>query len=193
MNIAIDAVGFDTAAEAFAMGNGVAAQFYTGMKDALSGYGQMAGDDKTSDEFAAQYDGAAADTLGAAADLVGALAGLARITSATGTNHRNANASSVYSDKPARLHRWAVRPAAGHDRLGRGVHPAQRRGRRRPRHTAVLGHAHRLPRGLDLARRRHRTAPAGRRILAAVRLDDAELGLLLPRPGHHPARDPALA
>ena len=100
MNIAVDAVGFDTAAEAFAMGNGVAAQFYTGMKDALSGYGQMAGDDKTSDEFAAQYDGAAADTMGAAADLVGALAGLARITSATGTNHRNANASSVYSDHP---------------------------------------------------------------------------------------------
>ena len=100
MNIAIDAVGFDSAAEAYAMGNGVAAQFYTGMKDALSGFGQMAGDDKTSDEFAAQYDVAAADTMGAAADLVGALAGLARITSATGTNHRNANASSVYSAQP---------------------------------------------------------------------------------------------
>ncbi len=66
VTIAVDAGGFDSAAEAFAMGNGVAAQFYSGMKEALSGYGQMAGDDKTSDEFAAQYDAAAADTMGAA-------------------------------------------------------------------------------------------------------------------------------
>ncbi len=100
VTVAVDAAGFDTASEAFTMGNGVAAQFYTGMTEALAGYGQMAGDDKTSDEFAAQYDDAAADTMAAAAELVGALAALARITSATGANHRNANASSIYSANP---------------------------------------------------------------------------------------------
>src|SRR5688572_14545536 len=60
----------------------------------------MAGDDNTSDEFAAGYDTAAADTLGAARDLRGALAGPARLTSTSGGNHRRANASSVYGAYP---------------------------------------------------------------------------------------------
>ena len=100
MSVQVDPVGFDSAAEAFAMANAVTAQFYGGLKDALGGYAMMAGDDKTSDDFAAGYDAAAADTVGAAADLVGALAGLARLTSTTGANHRGANTSSVYSANP---------------------------------------------------------------------------------------------
>ena len=98
--VAVEPVGFDTAAEAYAIANAVAAQFYSGLSDALAGHGGMAGDDKTSDEFAAGYDDAAAETLGAARDLVGALAGLARLTSASGGNHRQANHSSVYGAYP---------------------------------------------------------------------------------------------
>lgn len=82
------------------MANAVAAQFYGGLTDALTRYAMMAGDDKTSDEFASGYDDAAADTVGATRDLVAALAGLARLTSTSGANHRNANASSVYSANP---------------------------------------------------------------------------------------------
>jgi hypothetical protein len=100
MNVAIKAGEIDAAAESFATANGVAAQFYNGLTEALGRYGAMAGDDKTSDEFAAQYDGAAREAVGGLADLVGALAGMARLISLTGANHRSANASSVYSATP---------------------------------------------------------------------------------------------
>lgn len=100
MTVTVDAAAFARAAESFALANGVAAQTYQGMTDALSGYGAMAGDDKTSDEFASGYDQAALDTMSCVRDLVGALAGLARITSATAANHRGANAASVYSENP---------------------------------------------------------------------------------------------
>ncbi len=100
MTVTVDAAAFERAAESFVNANGVAAQTYQGMTSALGGYGAMAGDDKTSDEFASGYDGAAADTMAAARDLTGALAGLARITSATAANHRGANAASVYSENP---------------------------------------------------------------------------------------------
>ncbi|MXG91952.1 hypothetical protein GRQ65_20620 [Nocardioides sp. YIM 123512] len=98
--VTVDPAAFDRAAESFALANKVAAQLCTGMEGALAGYGQMAGDDKTSDDFAAGYDGAAADTMAAAADLVGALAALALITSASGANHRGANNASRYSKTP---------------------------------------------------------------------------------------------
>ncbi|MDN4173313.1 hypothetical protein QWY28_10195 [Nocardioides sp. SOB77] len=100
MTVTVDAAGFDTAAEAFATANGVVAQFYGGLTSALAGYGSMAGDDQTSDEFARDYDTAAAEAVGAAQELVGALAGMARLTAATGANHRGANASSVYGADP---------------------------------------------------------------------------------------------
>ena len=100
MNVAIKAGEIDAAAASFATANGVAAQFYNGLTEALGKYGAMAGDDKTSDEFAAQYDGAAKEAVGGFADLVGALAGMARLISLTGANHRAANASSVYSATP---------------------------------------------------------------------------------------------
>ncbi|MGH3348735.1 MAG: hypothetical protein ACRDO4_17275 [Nocardioides sp.] len=88
------------AADHFADANGFAAQTYQGLKDVLGGHGQMAGDDQTSEDFAAEYDGAAADFMGAFADLVGALGGLARLVYLTAGNHRNANLASVYSENP---------------------------------------------------------------------------------------------
>jgi hypothetical protein len=100
MNVAIKAGEIEAAAESFALANGVAAQFYNGLTEALDGYGAMAGDDKTSEDFVAQYDGAAREAVGGLADLVGALAGMARLVSLTGANHRSANASSVYSANP---------------------------------------------------------------------------------------------
>lgn len=100
MTVTVDAAAFRRAAESFAAANGVAAQTYQGMVSLVGGYGAMAGDDKTSDDFASGYDQAARDTMAAVRDLVGALAGLARITSATAANHQGANAASVYSDNP---------------------------------------------------------------------------------------------
>jgi hypothetical protein len=100
MTVTVDAAAFRKAAEHFAAANGVAAQTYQGMVSVVGGLGAMAGDDKTSDDFAAGYDQAAADTMAAVRDLVGALAALARITSATAANHEGANAASVYSDNP---------------------------------------------------------------------------------------------
>lgn len=100
MTVRVDAAAFRRAADHFATANGVAAQTYQGMASLVSGWGAMAGDDKTSDDFASGYDQAALDTMAAVRDLVGALAGLARITSATAANHRGANAASVYSENP---------------------------------------------------------------------------------------------
>jgi hypothetical protein len=100
VTVDVDPAAFTRAAEAFANANHQAASTYQGMTSALGGFGAMAGDDKTSDDFAASYDGAAADTMAATRDLVGALAGLARITSATAANHRGANNASVYSENP---------------------------------------------------------------------------------------------
>jgi hypothetical protein len=90
----------DAAAEDFRIANGVAAQFCNGLSDALAGYGSMAGDDKTSEDFVAEYDGAAREAVGGIGDLVGALGGLARLLALTAANHRHANASSVYSANP---------------------------------------------------------------------------------------------
>ena len=98
--IDVDGGGYDTAAESFIGANQLAALYYDGLVNALSGYGAMAGDDNTSTEFSQQYDAAAADAVGAYNDLVDSLATLGRLTARSIENHRRANSASVF-DRPA--------------------------------------------------------------------------------------------
>jgi Bacterial CdiA-CT RNAse A domain len=93
--LAIDGGGFDTATESFVSGNHRAASAYDRLTRELAGYGAMAGDDSTSGDFASSYDDAARQAAHALADLVASFAGLGRITHATVTNHRVADARSV--------------------------------------------------------------------------------------------------
>lgn len=88
------------AADHFADANAAAAAAYATLKNWLASSGSMAGDDKTSEDFAGEYDTAAKETMRAAADMVGALAGMARLVYLTGGNHANANLASVYSASP---------------------------------------------------------------------------------------------
>ena len=100
MKLDVAPAGYDSAADALCGGNQVAAIAYTSLTGKLGGLGAMAGDDSTSEEFASTYDEAARDTVGAGADLVNALATLGGLTSASGDNHRRANADSVYKKPP---------------------------------------------------------------------------------------------
>lgn len=95
MRLLIDGGGYATAATAFADANHTAAIQYDVLTGKLSGLGAMAGDDATSTEFAAAYDGAAADAVGAHADLVAALANLGRLTEQSLANHADANVRSM--------------------------------------------------------------------------------------------------
>lgn len=93
----IDGGGFDWAAQALSSGNQLAARYYTTLTGKLSGYGAMAGDDTTSEEFAKEYDVAAKEGVDAVNDLVDSFATLAILTATSIENHRAANANSVYN------------------------------------------------------------------------------------------------
>ena len=93
--IAVDGGGYDTACESFVSGNQRAASAYDRLTRELARYRAMAGNDSTSDDFAASYDDAVQQAVHALADLVASFAGLGRITHASVTNHREANARSV--------------------------------------------------------------------------------------------------
>ncbi len=93
----IDGGGFDWAAQALSSGNQLAARYYTTLTGKLSGYGAMAGDDTTSEEFAKEYDVAAKESVDALNDLVDSFATLAILTATSIENHRAANANSVYN------------------------------------------------------------------------------------------------
>ena len=97
MRIDVDGGGYDTAAEALFSGNQLAALHYNSFIGKLGGYGAMAGDDKSSEDFVSNYDTAAAEGVGAANDIVDSFATLGILTATTVENHRNANANSVYN------------------------------------------------------------------------------------------------
>jgi hypothetical protein len=97
VRIDVDGGGYDTAAEALFSGNQIAALHYNSLIGKLGGYGAMAGDDKSSEDFVTNYDTAAAEGVGAANDIVDSFATLGILTATTVENHRNANASSVYN------------------------------------------------------------------------------------------------
>ena len=100
MRLEVTGTSYDSAAEACTSGNQLSAMYFTSLTGKLSGYSAMAGDDRSSEDFVRSYDEAARETVGAAADLVQAFATMGSLTSASGMNHRDANARSVYK-KPA--------------------------------------------------------------------------------------------
>lgn len=94
MRVAVRGQGYAGAVEALVSGNLLAADACTALADRLQGYGAMAGDDATAEEFAASYDEAATEALSAFADLVGAFGSLGHLAQASLANHHAAEVAS---------------------------------------------------------------------------------------------------
>ncbi len=111
MMLAIDGGGYETATSAFVSGNQLAALAHDRLTGALASYGAMAGTDSGAAEFAASYDEAAQQAVHALADLVSSFANVGRVTHATVTNHRVAEARSVIGG--AQVYDGGVLPSDG--------------------------------------------------------------------------------
>ena len=95
MRIVIEHGGFTSAADACRTGNQISALVCDSLAGKLDGLGGMAGDDATSAEFAASYDDGARQALDTLARLTDAFTGLGRLLTASGANHRHAEAASA--------------------------------------------------------------------------------------------------
>ena len=107
MRIDVDSGGYSSAASKLEVANGLAADAYTTLTGKLGGFGGMGGDDKSSEDFVANYDAGAAAAVGAMADLVTAFGTLATLADASGANHADADAGSVHGRRAG--------AGAGHD------------------------------------------------------------------------------
>lgn len=108
MRIEVDSGGYTSAASSLETANGLAASAYDALTGKLGGFGGMGGDDKSSEDFVANYDSGAAAAVTAMSDLVTALGTLATIADASGANHADADAGSVHG-------RRGSDGGAGHD------------------------------------------------------------------------------
>jgi hypothetical protein len=97
VRLEVEAGGYDTAAEALYGANQSAAIAYDGLRDKLSGYHALGGDDTSSEDFVAAYDPSAQAAVDALRSLVTGLGGVGDVAAASGRNHREANAGSVYN------------------------------------------------------------------------------------------------
>ena len=97
MRLEIEAGGYDTAAEALYAANQSAAIAYDGLRDKLSGFHALGGDDASSEDFVKAYDPSAQAAIDALRSLVTGLGGAGDVAAASGRNHREANAGSVYN------------------------------------------------------------------------------------------------
>lgn len=95
MRIAVETGGFTSAADACRTGNQISALLCESLAGKLGGYAGMAGDDATSADFAASYDAGARRALDTLTELTHAFIGLGRLLTATGANHRDAEAASA--------------------------------------------------------------------------------------------------
>lgn len=95
MRVAVETGGFTSAADACRTANQVAALVCESLAGKLGGFGGMAGDDATSAEFAASYDDGARQALDTLTGLTHAFIGLGRLLTASGANHRDAEAASA--------------------------------------------------------------------------------------------------
>lgn len=95
MRIAVETGGFTSAADACRTGNQISALLCESLAGKLGGYAGMAGDDATSADFAASYDAGGRQALDALTELTHAFIGLGRLLTATGANHRDAEAASA--------------------------------------------------------------------------------------------------
>ncbi|MGN0065836.1 MAG: HNH/ENDO VII family nuclease [Nocardioides sp.] len=101
MRVEVDTGSYWNAATVLDGANGSAASTYDTLIGKLSGFAGMGGDDKSSEDFVANYDGGAAATVGAISDLVTALGSLAVAADASATNHADADSGSVYARNAA--------------------------------------------------------------------------------------------
>jgi hypothetical protein len=95
VRVAVETGGFTSAADACRAGNQIAALVCESLAGKLGGFGAMAGDDATSAEFAASYDDGARQALDTLTELTHAFIGLGRLLTASGANHRDAEAASA--------------------------------------------------------------------------------------------------
>lgn len=92
----VTGAGYDSATEALMTVNHNAAIHYDNLTADLAGYGAMAGDDSTSDDFAREYDANAQLAVDALRDFVDAAGNLGVTTALSVENHRRANGGSTY-------------------------------------------------------------------------------------------------
>ncbi len=90
MRLAILAEGYLGAGEAFSTGATIAADASRALRQQLSTYAAMAGDDATATDFAASYDTAAGEAAWAVAELAGGFASVAGLTAISLANHHAA-------------------------------------------------------------------------------------------------------
>ncbi|HXH78959.1 hypothetical protein [Nocardioides sp.] len=95
MRVAVDCGGFASAADTSRTANQISALLSESLAGKLAGYVGMAGDDSSSVEFAASYDEGAREAVATLAELTHAFVGLGRLLSASGANHRDAEAASA--------------------------------------------------------------------------------------------------
>lgn len=86
---------YDSAAEAWAAGNLRAVDVLDDLAAGLSSSAGMAGDDATSEDFAASYDDGAREVVAALGDLTEAFATIAVLTDASSQRHRAADAHAT--------------------------------------------------------------------------------------------------
>ena len=96
MRLAVEGAAYASAARSLRGGNDVAALHFGTLTKTLAGYGGMAGDDHTSEEFARQYDAAAQEAVDGLDDVVDAFATLCGLAGQSHVNHRRANVAASY-------------------------------------------------------------------------------------------------
>ena len=90
MRLLVEGGSYLAAADSLRDANHVAALQAQSLADRLAAYPGMAGSDASGQDFAASYDGAAAQSVAAVADLADAFTGLGVLTAASFANHRSA-------------------------------------------------------------------------------------------------------
>ncbi|MFC7492699.1 MULTISPECIES: colicin D domain-containing protein [unclassified Nocardioides] len=97
MRLDVSGTSYDSAAEALYSANQSAAYAYDTLTDTLTGFRALGGDDASSEDFVREYDGAAQGAVDALRSLVTGLAAVGEASHGSGSNHRQANADSVYN------------------------------------------------------------------------------------------------
>lgn len=92
MRISVECGGLASAADTCRTANQIAALVTETLSGKLAGFGQMAGNDSSSADFATSYDAAAGEAVSSLAGLTHSFIGLGRLLSATGVNHAAAEA-----------------------------------------------------------------------------------------------------
>lgn len=100
VRIDVDGGGYQQACDAFYDANRGVVDTVSTLSSSLGGYGGMAGTDTGGEDWAAQYDQAAADAVQAGCDLGASLATMANLLNASLVNHDAADGGAMLSGPP---------------------------------------------------------------------------------------------